>query len=277
VSSGRGGRCNPCHAGTYSDSFRTSCESCISGTFSSPVSSTCLNCTMGNFSNSIACLGCPVGKYSPSNRESACTVCVAGTFSAQNYSSSCVDCTSGKFIGHNASTICYSCSLGMFANSSHSSSCSKCERGRYQHISGSTFCVPCQAGKYLEYDGTTSARLCFPCSYGKTSKEGAEFCSDSQHIATTGGTKSTVVGKFTAAGVAGGLVFFGLLCYCCFKWRIKKKKARNDLHHLQLMSIREEENKDLEDEVKKLESTIEKKRLRDQVSAIFCTRFSDMP
>lgn len=157
--------CEVCNPGTYqpgNGSF-TPCLKCEAGRFQSqPDQSDCEDCEQGKFSGdeALACIDCPLGKYSPDNRSVVCTDCEIGKSQDEQGKSSCKDCVAGYFAGTSGKIICDPCLTGTYSNEPRSVECTSCEVAKYQDGSGKTECELCQIGRYQDATGQTACEFC---------------------------------------------------------------------------------------------------------------------
>ena len=109
-----GGVCQPCDAGTFSDTtMATACSSCPAGSVSFEGSSQCTPCVAGTYHNGAAesCSPCLSGSFSAVGATS-CDACVAGTFDDDSSAATpCILCEANQYSAPQA-TECLPCLPG---------------------------------------------------------------------------------------------------------------------------------------------------------------------
>ena len=187
--------CTPCAPGTYASNPKRAvecsqaCEAAL-GYFSGAGATACAYCSGGLVNESLACVGCGLGRYA--TRENTCALCPAGKVQAStsfaNTSALCVACGGAAFASADR-THCIEAALGYEPNAEGTAqrvcgvgtfrgpdqyACTPCADGLYSLTLGAAACRPCAAGKYRV--GPTMS-VCFPCDDGSVApEEGSNAC-----------------------------------------------------------------------------------------------------
>eukprot|EP00698_Gefionella_okellyi_P022509 TRINITY_DN7475_c0_g1_i1.p1 TRINITY_DN7475_c0_g1~~TRINITY_DN7475_c0_g1_i1.p1 ORF type:complete len:1793 (+),score=192.77 TRINITY_DN7475_c0_g1_i1:63-5441(+) len=209
--SGLGGGCSSCPAGTYADvTGLTVCTPCPAGTFSTALKSTssaaCSSCPAGQHSlpGSTQCSQCPAGYYSGS--QGTCVPCAQGTYSPTEGAlsqDSCLSCNPGTY-GAAPGQPCVACPAGTYSDEVGAAgvgNCIGCPAGSYATRSGATSilaCISCPSGTYSNLTALTNASKCITCPAGTfsavamaTSDSACVPCGVGTYSESPGATKCT--------------------------------------------------------------------------------------
>lgn len=157
--------CTECDAGQFSNGGNYTCSPCPPGT-ASKVGQDCTPCAAGTYApvegQQIACVACPVGRFSNTSNATDCTRCFAGSAQALPNSTSCDLCEYGKHQVSREGAACDRCDPGFFANLTGLADCLRCDPGTFAEASGLESCEQCPAGKAAALPQSKSCTSCLP-------------------------------------------------------------------------------------------------------------------
>ena len=188
IGSSSSSNCKKCNKGTYStatgSSSLTSCNACPPGKNSQTIgasnSATCKACKQGTSSNAgaIACSPCSVGKHQNQPGSATCISCVPGTNQPDVGQTDCKECLTGRAskTSANANTECEACSEGRYQLDAGQTMCLSCQPGQHQDLLGASTCKLCLKNYFAN---VPSSSICNACSKGRyTAKIGQASCSN---------------------------------------------------------------------------------------------------
>jgi hypothetical protein len=161
-------QCFNCGAGNFTTGAGGECKVCAAGTYSSgPANSTCTSCPAGTYGNPITaaqgltsiadCILCPPGYFSGvvgAAASSSCLTCSPGIFCPSGTSVSTQLCPAGSYCPGNGLGP-ELCNPGTANNVAGSTECFECVAGAWTANFGSTVCTDCPAGSYSTAVGAT--------------------------------------------------------------------------------------------------------------------------
>lgn len=134
-------KCDSCESGLYQDqSGKESCKGnfkCFPGKYGKMGSTS---------SDTIQCILCSAGQYSPIQGMGQCNYCPSGKYTESVGMSDCIGisiCPSGKWLpsGLTIQMECKLCDIGKFSSGPGKLVCAECPSGKYIDVTGSSKCI----------------------------------------------------------------------------------------------------------------------------------------
>ncbi|EFO60934.1 CEGP1 protein [Giardia lamblia P15] len=182
----------------------------------------CEPCPAGTASETgLACTPCAPGTYQPSSGSSTCFRCSAGQYQTNSGKTSCLPCPVGSYQGLQGAETCTLCPYGQYQPGQGQVACIRCPGETTTNVTGATSRESCVCAGTVEFNETSGR--CEICPTGQYKPLLSNICTDCpvpDCKCDNGGTFNTLTGQcenntsssFTRTSAAITLATIGAIC-----------------------------------------------------------------